>query len=101
MRLAGISDLASANRFLEATYLWAFHRRFGRKAASALGVHRGVPRNLDEVLSWEEQRVVQRDWTVACGGNWYQMDRQREALSLVGVGRIVFVRALRDRRVQL
>ena len=24
---------------------------------------------LDEVLSWEEERVVQRDWTVACEGN--------------------------------
>ena len=27
-----------------------------------------VPRKLDEILSWEEERVVQRDWTVACGG---------------------------------
>ena len=64
-----------------------------------MDVHRAVPRNLDEVLSWEEERVVQRDWTVACAGQWYQLDRQHEALSLVR--RKVIVRTLRDGSVQL
>jgi hypothetical protein len=99
LRLAQIHDLASANRFLEQTYLREFHQRFGRVAASPLDVHRDVPRNLDEVLSWEEERMVQRDWTTACGGKWYQVDRHHEALSLVG--RKVVVRTLRDGRVQL
>ena len=99
MRLAGINDLASANRFLDGEYLPAFHRRFARVAASPVDVHRAVPRNLDEVLSWEEERVVQGDWTVACGGQWYQLDRQHEALNLVR--RKVIVRTLRDGRVQL
>jgi transposase len=99
LRLAGISDLEGANRFLEETYLGEFNRRFGRVAASPLDAHRGLPRNLDEVLSWEEQRVVQRDWTVGCEGKWYQLDRQHEALSLAG--RQVVVRTLRDGRVQL
>ncbi len=99
LRLAGISDLESANRFLEETYLREFNRRFARVAASPLDVHRGVPRNLDEVLSWEAARVVQRDWTVACEGKGYQLDRQHEALSLAG--RKVVVRTLRDGRVQL
>jgi hypothetical protein len=99
LRLAGISDLESANRFLDGEYLPAFHRRFARLAASPVDVHRAVPRHLDEVLSWEEERVVQGDWTVACGGKWYQLDRQHEALSLVR--RKVIVRTLRDGRVQL
>ena len=99
LRLAGICDLESANRFLEATFLGEFNRRFGRVAASPMDAHRGVPRNLDEVLSWEEQRVVQRDWTVGCEAKWYQLDRQHEALSLAG--RKVVVRTLRDGRVQL
>lgn len=99
LRLAGISDLASANRFLEGKYLWASHRQFGRAAASPLDVHREVPRNLGEVLSWEEERVVQGDWTVACGGKRYQLDRQHEAMSLVR--RKVIVRRLRNGRVQL
>ena len=99
LRLAGINDLESANRFLEETYLEEFNHRFGRVAASPLDAHRGVPRNLEEVLSWEEERVVQRDWTVGCEGKWYQLDRQHEALSLAG--RKVVVRTLRDGRVQL
>jgi len=99
LRLAGISDLESANRFLDETYLREFNRRFARVAASPLDVHRGGPRNLDEVLSWEEPRVVQRDWTVACEGKWYQLDRQHESLSLAG--RKVVVRTLRNGRVQL
>lgn len=99
MRLAGISDMESANRFLERKYLRAFHRQFGRPAASAVDLHRGVPKHLDEALSWEEERVVQGDWTVACEGQRYQLDRQHEALSLVR--RKVIVRTLRNGRVQV
>ena len=99
LRLAGINDIEGANRFLDRKYLGAFHRQFGRAAASAVDVHRAVPRNLDEVLSWEEQRVVQGDWTVACKGQRYQLDRQHAALSLVR--RKVIVRTLRNGRVQL
>jgi hypothetical protein len=99
LRLARISDLESANRFLEKPFLPEFNRRFARAAASPVDLHRAVPRNLDAVLSWEEERVVQRDWTVACAGQDYQLDRQHEALSLVR--RKVIVRTLRDGRVQL
>ena len=98
MRLAGISDIESANRFLDGKYLRAFNRQFARAAASPVDVHRGVPRNLKEVLSWEVERVVQGDWTVACAGKRHQLDRQHEALSLVR--RKVIVRTLRNGRVQ-
>ena len=53
MRLAGINDMESANRFLDGKYLRAFNRQFARAAASPMDVHRAVPRNLNEVLSWE------------------------------------------------
>jgi transposase len=99
LRLARINDLESANRFLEEKYHKEFGQRFERVPASPTDVHREVPRNLDEILSWEEERVVQRDWTAACEGKWYQVDRQHEALSLVG--RKVVIRTLRDGRVQL
>jgi len=99
MRLAGINDLESANRFLDGKYLQAFHRRFARAAASPVDVHRAGPRNLNEVLGWEEERVVQGDWTLACAGQRYQLDPQHEALSLVR--RKVIVRTLRSGRVQL
>jgi hypothetical protein len=99
LRLAGISDLERANRFLAERFLPAFNGQFNVVAASPADGHRSVPRELGEVLSWEEERVVQRDWTVASGGRWYQLDRQHEALSLAG--KRVIVRRLRDGRVQL
>lgn len=99
MRLAGINDMESANRFLDGKYLRTFHRRFARAAASPVDVHRAVPRSLNEVLSWEAERVVQGDWTVACAGQRYQLDRQHADLSLVR--RKVIVRTLRNGRVQL
>jgi hypothetical protein len=99
MRLAGINDMESANRFLDGKYLRAFNRQFARAAASPVDVHGAVPRNLNEVLSWEAERVVTGDWTVACAGKRYQLDRQHEALSLVR--RKVIVRTLRNGQVQL
>jgi hypothetical protein len=70
LRLAGLNDLESANRFLDETFLPGFNRRFARVAASPVDMHRAVPRDWDEALSWEEPRVVQGDWTVACAGQW-------------------------------
>jgi len=98
LRLAGISDRAGGNQFLR-KYLAGLNRRFARVAASAMDAHRAVPRHLEEILSWQEERVVQADWTVACGGKWYQLDRQHEAMSLVK--RKVIVRTLRDGREQI
>jgi hypothetical protein len=98
LRLAGISDREGGNQFLP-KYLAGLNRQFERVAASALDAHHAAPRDLNEVLSWEEERVVQADWTVACGGKWYQLDRQHEPLSLVK--RKVIVRTLRDGRKQI
>lgn len=99
LRLGGISDLAAANKYLSQTFLPALNRRFKVKPASATDVHRAAPPGLEEVLSWEEERVVQRDWTLCCNNCWYQLDRQHESLSLVG--RKVIVRTLRSGTIQL
>jgi len=99
LRLVGISDIKTANEFLAKDYLPGFNRKFQVKPASAADAHQPIPRKIDEVLSWEVQRVVQRDWTVASEAKWYQLDRQHETLSLAG--KKVIVRTLRDGRVQL
>lgn len=99
LRLEGIGDLPAANRYLSKTFLPDLNRRFKVKAASAADVHGGLPQRLDEVLSWEQERVVQRDWTFCWDSCWYQLDRQHESLSLAG--RRVIVRTLRSGIVQL
>lgn len=99
MRLAGMSDIESANRYLAGKYLRTFNRQFAREAASPMDAHRKNTQRLEEVLSWEVERVVQGDWTVACEGKRYQLDKQHEALSLVR--RKVVVRTQRNGRVEL
>jgi transposase len=99
LRLQGISDLESANAYLEAEFLSQINRRFNVPAASAADVHRRGAVNLEEILSWEEERVVLRDWTLSWGNQWRQIDRRHEALSLAG--KKVLVRRLRDGAEQI
>jgi len=72
----GISDLESANAYLEETYLPRFNEQFGRPAAKGADLHRAV---LDErvlrVLSLQEDRVVQNDWTVRWHNRFLQLPR--------------------------
>ncbi len=99
LRLEEINDLEKANAYLRRTYLPEHNRKFCVQPASPADVHRAAPRALNEHLSWEFERVVQRDWTVACEGKWHQLDKQHEAMSLAG--KKVIVRRLRNGTVQL
>jgi len=99
LRLAGINDLEAANRFLEEQFLPQLNRRFWVKPAQEADVHRGSPRDLAELLSWEQERVVQRDWTVTWNGRWFQIGAGHESLCLAG--KTVTVRQLRSGSVQL
>jgi hypothetical protein len=99
LRLEGISDLAAANEFLDKIFLPALNRKFTFAARSSVDAHRPGARDLDEVLSWEEARVVGKDWTVVWDGRWFQIDAEHERLSLAG--RKVVVRLLRCGTVQL
>jgi hypothetical protein len=99
LRLEGITDMEAANEFLAKKFLPAFNRKFEVQPASQADAHRGIPRELDQVLSWEEQRVVQKDWTVVCQNQWYQLDREHEPLGLAG--KKIIVRTLRNGTVQL
>jgi hypothetical protein len=99
LRLAKINEVAKANVFLEETFLPELNRRFCVEPAQPADVHRGVPRNLNEVLCWEEQRVVQRDWTVSWQGRYFQIHEKHEDLCLVG--KRITLRELRDGTIQL
>ena len=65
MRLAGINDMESANRFLDGKYLRGFNRQFAREAASPLDVHRAVPRKKN---AW--CRAIGRWRARGSGINW-------------------------------
>ncbi len=101
LRLRGIRELDAANALLDQEFLPDLNRRFVVTASRASDLHRRLERGvkLDEVLCFEEDRVVQRDWTVSWRGRHFQLERQSAALVLVG--RKVTVRQKLDETIQL
>jgi transposase len=85
LRLEGISDLESANRFLEDRFLAELNARFTVRAKRGGDLHRRVPRDVDlaRVLSFEEERVVQNDWTVRWRNRWFQLTAAKQRWSMV------------------
>jgi hypothetical protein len=86
LRRAGIDDLSKANAFLEKTYLEEFNARFAVRPRKPGDLHRRVPRDVDLnwVLSDQETRVVQNDWTVRWRNRWFQLTAANHKLALVG-----------------
>jgi len=99
MRLRGISDPDRGNEYLETEFLLEYERRFSIEPAHPADLHRAMPRHLHEILSWEEERLVRKDWTVCWENRFFQISREHEPLALAG--RRVTVRLLRDGNVQL
>ena len=85
LRLAGIATLEAANRFVEEEDWLETDARFQVPAVRKADVHRRVPRGVDlaMVLSFQEQRVVQADWTVAWRRRWFQLTASNQKLALV------------------
>ncbi|MBC7853774.1 MAG: ISNCY family transposase [Pirellulaceae bacterium] len=77
LRRRQISDLAAANRFLDEEFLPPFNAKFAVPPVAAADLHRAVPPELDlaKVLSVQEERVVQNDWTVRWNNAFLQLPR--------------------------
>jgi hypothetical protein len=84
LRLQGISDLESANRFLEDRFLAEMNARFTVTAKHRGDLHRRVREvDLARVLSFQEERVVQNDWTVRWRNRWFQLTAANQRWSMV------------------
>ena len=79
LKLAGIRDVESANRFIREVYLPAHNARFARPPtlAESAFVIVGDPVGLADILCVQEDRVVARDNTVAYGGLRLQLPQSR------------------------
>ena len=84
LRLQQINTLESANSYLESQYLDELNEQFHVVARSSVNLHRSLPRglNLDHVLCYQEQRVVQNDWTVSWCNRIFQLGPEHQKLSL-------------------
>ena len=83
LRLARITTLEAANRFLEG-YLPHYNQRFAVLPAQTADLHRPRPsaQELDRILCVKTLRVLRRDWTVAHNGHLYQIQDPLRATQL-------------------
>jgi transposase len=85
LRLAGITTLADANRFLREHYIAEFNQKFTVKAAvRGTAFCRCGRRDLDWIFSIQTERVVAKDNTVAIRDQWWQLDKTRWRRTLAG-----------------
>lgn len=86
LRLEGISDLDSANAYLEESFLPDLNARFTVAPKRGVDVHRRLPGHLqlDRILVFQEERVVQNDWTVRWRNRWFQLTASNGRLGLAG-----------------
>ena len=78
LKLAGITDMDAANRFIGEVYLPAHNARFAKPPEIAESAFVAADAGqLAEVLCVEEKRVVSRDNTVAWGGLRLQLPQSR------------------------
>ncbi len=86
LRLEGISDLESANGYLEKSFLAELNQRFAVVAKQRSDLHRPVPRGVElrRVLVFQEERLVQNDWTVRWRNRWFQLTAANGRRSVVG-----------------
>lgn len=77
LRLAGISTIEEANRFLKEIFLPKFNARFSVQPASKANLHSPLSaeekKNLASTFSRHTERTVQNDFTLAFNSTWYQL----------------------------
>jgi hypothetical protein len=78
LRLAKVSTMQAANRFLEKEYWPDWNARFARSLEGVVDLHRPLTPHLDlaAALSHVEQRVIRNDYTVSFAGRSYQIGRK-------------------------
>ena len=78
LRRANISDLETANRFLDDEFLVEFNAHFEVVAAVAENWHRplSVGTDLPRIVSIQESRVVAKDWTLRWRNRVMQLSRE-------------------------
>jgi hypothetical protein len=75
LRLAGISMVDEANRFLRRRYLPVHNRRFAVEPANPTNAHRPLlpTHELDAILSIQTTRTIERDFTVRLKNRFFQL----------------------------
>jgi hypothetical protein len=85
LRLAGITDVESANRFLRDRYIQEFNQKFSVVAAEkGTAFRRATRSDLEWVFTVQTERVVGKDNTVAIGDRLWQIEKLQFRNTLAG-----------------
>jgi hypothetical protein len=76
MRVAGISSMAEANRFLEEEFIPFWDDRFTVEPAQPVDAHRALPGGVDllQLFAETDQRVIRADFTFRYKNRFYQIE---------------------------
>lgn len=87
LRLAKVSTLPEANRFLQETYLPAHNAQFALAPAHPTDAHRPLltRHRLAEILSWRSDRTLLNDFTLRYDHQWFQLLREQPVRVRPGV----------------
>jgi len=83
MRLRGINDSQQGNAYLP-EFMADFNARFAAQPRSSLDAHRPLQahHNLDQILAWQEIRLITKNLTVQFKNVVYQIQTDRPAYAL-------------------
>jgi hypothetical protein len=86
LRLAGVSTLDAANKYLEEEFLPDFNSRFAHRPANPTDAHRPLEalHDLGASLSHVETRTITNDYTIQFRGERYQISRASIAVGMKG-----------------
>ena len=81
LRLRGISDKDTANRFLEEEFIPWFNKKFGVVPVQSADLHRKINRQeqlaLPAIFSVQSARKVQNDFTIRFKNQWLQLEEKQ------------------------
>jgi len=80
LRLAGISTIPGANRFIDEVYLPKHNQKFSVPPKNKTDVHRPVGKTkaeLDAIFSFQEERVICNDYTIRWRTRIFQAEKRQ------------------------
>lgn len=86
LRLANISKIKEANKFVEQTFIPKFNKQFAVLPQKPGNLHRKLTKieetNLGKIFSVQDQRIVNNDFTVRYKKIWFQLSEIQPTLVL-------------------
>ncbi|MEA3306897.1 MAG: ISNCY family transposase [Elusimicrobiota bacterium] len=79
LRLANISDIKEANKFLQEIYIPTHNARFSVVPANGTNAHRPLLKShkLEEIFTLKTERTLHNDFTVRFNNNFFQIEKEQ------------------------